>query len=139
MTTRRLLAVASASAVVAVGSTLLVAVPANAVPTACGSNKACMYRHNLYGGGYFNFKESISDLNGHIFSPVGYWSANDAVSSVYNSHPSKCVKFFQHRNYGGIEVKLGAKQEDSDLNDASGGISRRFNDTISSAKFVPCR
>ncbi|BDZ49650.1 hypothetical protein GCM10025867_18910 [Frondihabitans sucicola] len=95
-----------------------------------------MYRNHTYGGGYFNFVSYIANLDGRKYADLGYFSANDSVSSVYNNGTKKAVRFYQTKNYTGPYVDLPLKTEDTNLNDASGQIKKVFNDRISSAKFI---
>lgn len=136
MSVRRPLALAAAASALAFSAVVLPAASASAAPEACGSGKACMYRNPSYGGGYFNFYEFIENLSGHTYSPVGWWSANDSVSSVFNNGNFKPVRFYQHKNYGGAYVDLPIKREDSHLGDRAGTIAKMFDNRISSAKFL---
>lgn len=132
----RLAAIAGFVAATSVALLLVPVSSASAAPVACGSGKACMYRHATYGGGYFNFYDRISNLQGEIYSDLGWWSANDSVSSVYNNGNYKTVRFYQDKGYKGQHVDLPKKREDSNLGDKFGSIGKVFNDRISSAKFV---
>jgi hypothetical protein len=126
-------ALASCAAAAIVTSSVLVAGPAQAAPSACNSGQGCTYEDANYGRGHINFSFNVPH-----YGNVSYWVptlhvlTNDSASSAFhNGKSTQLVKLFDRENYRGAPKLTLARGKGSTNLTAWG-----FNDRLTSACFA---
>lgn len=109
---------------------------ASPAPSTCAVGSACLFDGTDYRGDRIGFSNSVSDLSKVAVGSTGAWNADDMATSVYNNGRHQTVRLWQHAHFQGPSIDVPRGAGDRHLGDATGTVTKVFNNRISSGKFV---